>query len=102
MFWLVPTPFWTSGPVKSDQFALTWTVLVVALRSARVWCSAWVRVCWLSAGPASAANTQPQTSRASASVLPAAAPTVRLRRRPGLMLTPRRAVRRRGLAAARW
>src|SRR6516225_5770509 len=40
-------------------------------------CSASVRRCKLTAGPAMAANTQPHTSRASASVLPAAAPMAR-------------------------
>ena len=67
-----------SEPEKVSQDALTWTVLVVLGYPARVWCSAWVRVCRLSAGPASAAKTHQQTSRASARALPAAVPTVRL------------------------
>ena len=97
---------------KSFRFALTWTALVVGASPVSVWCSASDRVCRLIAGPAMAANTQPQTSRASARVPPAAKPTVRFSpgisrtRRPSLppALTspPRRAVPRRRPAAGRW
>ena len=72
--------------MKPYHSAVTWMASVGLARPARVWCSAWDCVCRLSAGPASAANTHPQTSRASASVLPAAVPTARLR--PGIRLMP--------------
>src|ERR1700685_478779 len=49
-------------------------------------CRASVRRCRLTAGPARAANTQPHASRASASVVPAAAPTTRARPRCPLPL----------------
>ena len=96
-----------SEPEKVAQDAVTWTVLVVFGYPAMVWCSAWVRVCRLSAGPASAAKTQQQTSRASARALPAAVPTVRLTLNLNLQLMglhlmppPPPAVRRRRPAAA--
>src|SRR6185437_13073773 len=89
-----------SEPEKVSQAPVTWTVLVVFGYPARVWCSAWVRVCRLSAGPASAAKTQQQTSRASARALPAAVPTVRLTLNLHLMPPPPPAVRRRHPAAA--
>ena len=83
--WLAPERG-TSASTKLNQFAFTWTAVTVGASLAVVWCNAWDRACRLSAGPAIAANTQPQTSRASASVLPAAAPTARFR--PGTSLTP--------------
>ena len=86
-FWLAPEKL-TSASTKLVQFALTWTALTVGASLSAVWCSAADRACRLSAGPAIAAKTQPATSRASASVLPAAAPTARFRLDIGLMLCP--------------
>ncbi len=101
--WLLPEKV-SSAPTKLLQFAPIWTVLTVGASRAVVWCSAWDRACRLSAGPAIAANTHPQTSRASASVVPAAEPTARLRLcLPGTDLTPLplRAARPRRPGAAR-
>ena len=111
-FWSAMAPPVSGAPaamriesLKLVQFAPIWTVLTVGSSLAVIWCSAWDRACRLSAGPAIAANTHPQTSRASASVLPAAAPTARVRpdpgRRRGTGLTPlpRRAARPRRPAA---
>jgi len=74
-----PFPLTCSASATWARVELAWTVLVVFGNPARVWCSAWVRVCRLSAGPARAVNTQPQVSSVSASALPNAVPTVRVR-----------------------
>ena len=100
-FWLAPEKL-TSASTKLVQFALTWTVLTVGASLAVIWCSAWDRACRLSAGPAIAANTHPQTSRASASVVPAAPPTALVRPDRKLMPLPPRAARPRRPGAGRW
>ena len=80
-----------SEVVKSLQLALTWAVLTVPASPAMVWWKAWDRTCRLSAGPDMAVNTQPQTSRASASVLPTATPARRPSPATGLMVCSPRA-----------
>ena len=68
--------FWL--PLTSDQLPLTCTDLVVSPSAARSCCSACVRVCKFSAGPATAANTHPHTSTPSATVPRDADPTPHL------------------------
>src|SRR5271170_3531769 len=63
------------------QLALTWMAVPSGPSRLSACCKASVRRRRLTAGPARAANTHPHTSRASASVVPAAAPTARPRPR---------------------
>jgi Protein of unknown function (DUF664) len=65
----------SDGPTQSDQATLACTDWVVSPCAARSCCSACVRVCKFSAGPATAANTHPHTSTSSATVPRAADPT---------------------------
>ena len=65
-------------PTKSAQSTFACTDFPVSPSAARSWSSACVRVCKFSAGPATAANTQPHTSTPSATVPRAADPTPHL------------------------
>ena len=75
-----------NASVNVFQLALTWMAVPSGPSRLRAFCRASVRRCRLTAGPAMAANTQPHTSKASASVPPATAPATRPRPRCPLAL----------------